>query len=134
MLPMLIVLFLISYALLALLVVEQAHTIDAQRSLIRQLFTDSVELTTLKGKNFQQQHPHSAVVPKPQTPSSQVQTPSSQSPSSPLSQGKTTSPGVGPESKIADPNHSNKMHRKPLEKLPKDWSDNSDDRRSLNSI
>ena len=132
---MLIVLFLISYGLLALLVVEQAHTIEAQRSLIRQLFTDSVELTTLKGKNFQQQHPHSAVVPKPQTPSSQVQTPSSQSPSSsPSAQGKTASPGVGPESKIADPNHSNKIRRKPLEKLPKDWSDNSDDRRSVNSI
>jgi hypothetical protein len=56
MLPFLVVLFLISYGLLALLVVEQDRTITNQRSLIQQIMGDSLELTALKGKIFQQQH------------------------------------------------------------------------------
>ena len=57
MLPLLVVLFLISYGLLALLVVEQDRTITSQRSLIHQVMGDSVELTTLKSKLAHQQHP-----------------------------------------------------------------------------
>src|SRR4051812_21237701 len=57
MLPFLVVLFLISYGLLALLVVEQDRTIGAQRSLINQIMGDSLELTALKGKIYQQNHP-----------------------------------------------------------------------------
>ena len=49
-LPVLIVLFLVSYSLLTMLVVEQGRTIDSQRSLIQMLFSDSVELTGLMGK------------------------------------------------------------------------------------
>ena len=56
MLPVLVVLFLISYGLLAVLVVEQDRTITAQRSLIQQTMQDSMELTTLKGKLIRQ-HP-----------------------------------------------------------------------------
>jgi len=56
MLPFLVVLFLISYGLLALLVVEQDRTITNQRSLIQQIMGDSLELTSLKGKMYQQQH------------------------------------------------------------------------------
>jgi hypothetical protein len=58
MLPFLVVLFLISYSLLALLVVEQDRTITNQRSLINQVMNDSLELTALKSKMIhQQQHP-----------------------------------------------------------------------------
>ena len=56
MLPLLVVLFLISYGLLAVLVVEQDRTITAQRSLINQTMQDSLELTALKGKLIRQ-HP-----------------------------------------------------------------------------
>ena len=56
MLPFLVVLFLISYGLLALLVVEQDRTITNQRSLIQQIMGDSLELTSLKVKMYQQQH------------------------------------------------------------------------------
>ena len=52
---MLIVLFLVSYGLLTMLVVEQGRTIDSQRSLIRMLFSDSVELNGMKGKENQRQ-------------------------------------------------------------------------------
>jgi hypothetical protein len=79
MLPLLVVLFLVSYGLMALLVVEQARTIDSQRALIHQLFSDSTELTALKGKNFQNEyartHPHAPAAqaqPVPQAPSTQV--------------------------------------------------------------
>ena len=56
MLPFLVVLFLISYGLLALLVVEQDRTITNQRSLIQQIMGDSLELTALKGMIYQLQH------------------------------------------------------------------------------
>ena len=46
-LPVLIILFLVSYGLLTMLVVEQARTIDSQRGLIGLLFDDSVQLATL---------------------------------------------------------------------------------------
>ena len=55
-LPVLTILFLVSYGLLTMLVVEQGRTIDSQRSLIQMLFSDSVELTGLKGKAAQKQH------------------------------------------------------------------------------
>ena len=50
MLPLLIVLFLVSYAILTLLVVEQGRTIESQRSLLRELLKDSTQLAALKGK------------------------------------------------------------------------------------
>lgn len=49
-LPVLVVLFLISYGLLTLLVVEQNRTIGAQRSLISQLYQDSMQLNAVRRK------------------------------------------------------------------------------------
>ncbi len=56
MLPVLVVLFLVSYGLLTLLVVEQNRTITAQRSLIQQIMGDSFELNKLKAQ-MRAQHP-----------------------------------------------------------------------------
>jgi hypothetical protein len=70
MLPVLVVLFLISYGLLAVLVVEQDRTISAQRSLIQQTMGDSLALTQLKGKIFRQTHPGAR--PQGKAPSSQA--------------------------------------------------------------
>jgi hypothetical protein len=55
MLPLLIVLFLVSYGLMTLLVVEQGRTIDTQRYLIRELFHDSARLSALQGRAIQKQ-------------------------------------------------------------------------------
>lgn len=55
MLPVLTILFIVSYGLMATLVVEQGRTIDTQRNLIRDLFTDSNQLTKMKGQAFQKQ-------------------------------------------------------------------------------
>ena len=60
MLPLLTALFLISYGLMTLLIVEQGSTIQSQRTLIQQLLGDSTELSALKGKAIQQ-----AQAPKP---------------------------------------------------------------------
>jgi hypothetical protein len=49
-LPLLVVLFIISYAILTLLVVEQGRTIESQRTLLRDLLKDSTQLAALKGK------------------------------------------------------------------------------------
>src|SRR5713101_7257729 len=88
MLPLLVVLFLISYVLLTTLVVMQDRTIDSQRSLIHLLFSDNLRLVATKvglhrdqatGSN---QNTATGRVPK-QTSSSQVsaaQTPSAQVP------------------------------------------------------
>lgn len=52
MLPILVVLFLISYGLMSMLVVEQGRTIESQRGLIRDLFNDSTNLNAMKMKEI----------------------------------------------------------------------------------
>jgi len=49
-LPLLVILFLVSYGILTLLVFEQGKTIESQRSLIREMLKDSTQLATLKDK------------------------------------------------------------------------------------
>ena len=107
MLPVLVVLFLISYGLLAMLVVEQNRTITAQRSLINQLFSDSIELTAMKGKLAHQMHNNGK--PGAQGPSSQV---------APKDSEKSKARSVKPA-----PLHP-----------PKDASDTVDVRRSMHTI
>ena len=122
MLPLLVVLFLISYALLAMLVVEQAHTIDAQRILIHQLFSDSVELFALKGKAYQHnQHVYVGPKSQTQTPSPQVQAPPTKR-ETPSSQERSGKP--------APKEGASKLHRKLPEKPPTDAADVVDERRN----
>lgn len=80
-LPLLTVLFLISYGLMTMLIVEQGQTIESQRALIRELFRDSTELSAVKMKAHQQATQSLAA---PQSSSSQTpltQTPLTQNPS-----------------------------------------------------
>ena len=49
-LPLLTVLFVISYGIMTLLIVEQGTTIQAQHNLIQVLLGDSTQLWALKGK------------------------------------------------------------------------------------
>jgi len=78
-LPVLIVLFLISYGLMCLLAVEQDRTIASQRSLITSLLGDSTELSGLKGKLIQKQYAEAQAQAKAGA-RSQAQTPSTQVP------------------------------------------------------
>ncbi len=76
-LPILTVLFLISYGIMTMLIVEQGNTIEAQRLLIKQLFSDSAQLSAMKGHEAQKRyaektrpkpfvHPQPAPQPAPQ--------------------------------------------------------------------
>lgn len=78
-LPLLTVLFCLSYALMTMLIVEQGETIESQRALIRELFRDSAELTATKMKALGEKNSHLPKTPAAQTPSTQV--PSNQAPS-----------------------------------------------------
>lgn len=78
-LPLLTVLFLISYGLMTMLIVEQGQTIESQRALIRELFRDSTELSAVKQRAHQRQALNqlpsqnpSTQVPNRQVPSSQA--------------------------------------------------------------
>ncbi len=83
--PLLTVVFLASYGLMTLLIVEQGDTIQSQRNLIQILLGDSTELWAAKGKALHEKQ--MAEVQRQaqtltQTPSTHGQTPSTQTPSS----------------------------------------------------
>jgi hypothetical protein len=118
MLPILTVLFLISYGLMTLLIVEQGSTIQSQRTLIQQLLGDSTELSALKGKAIQQQ----AQIPKPKVEAQSnppVQTPSTQ---------------AAPSEKTSTAHDGVKAQPPRPEKPPVPASDIADTRRTLLSI
>lgn len=50
MVPLLVLLFVVSYCILTALVFEQGQTIEAQRGLIREMLKDSTQLAALKSK------------------------------------------------------------------------------------
>jgi hypothetical protein len=120
MLPVLVVLFLISYGLMTMLIIEQGRTIESQRALIHELYHDSAELAAVKSRTLRenavvdtQQAPTAqgpsnvnpsrqipstqAQVPVARTPSTQspsTQSPSTQSPSAQMQSSKTPSAQV----------------------------------------
>ncbi len=133
-LPVLVVLFLISYGLMTLLIVEQGHTIQSQRNLIIDLFHDSATLTAIQGRIVHDNNVAQAEAkkhaqassnqaPSTQTPSSQ--TPSTQAPHTPSSQAVPKSGSRERAGKSA----------KPEMQLPaKPASDLLDRRRALSTI
>jgi len=126
MLPILLVLFLISYGLLALLVVEQGRTIDSQRNLIRDIFSDSSQLSAMKMAAIQKQK---QIPPPVQAPSSQATAPSSQSrPNG--SQSQSPSPRVPQPDKSKNGN-TTKLRKLIPPKPPMAASDSSDVRRNV---
>ena len=75
-LPLLTVLFLISYGLMVMLIVEQGNTIESQRLLIKQLFSDSAELSAMKGQQALQHRNgknHPKAFARPQVPQARPQ-------------------------------------------------------------
>lgn len=111
-----------------MLVVEQARTIDSQRSLIQTLFNDSVELTGMKGKANQklqaEAQARAQAQSKLKSPPAQAQPrgPQVQSPSS-------SAPRAGAKSQSAS-----KLGRPIPQKPPKASADEGDERRMLITI
>jgi len=115
MLPLLTVLFLISYALMATLVVEQGRTIDSQRFLIKQLFRDSSELTGMKTSLFQKQRAQAQAQAEANA-HSQAQAPSSQ---------------ATPRDNAKSNRNPGKLRRPAPLRPPRNTSDVADERRAL---
>jgi hypothetical protein len=142
-LPVLTVLFLISYGLMTMLIVEQGQTIESQRALLRELYHDSEELSALRAKAQQektvadaQTHGTAAKsktsvtqAPTTQVPMTQIpssQTPSTQAPTS-------TTPSSQAAQQHRTKNQTDKQ--KPEFQMPtKPASDLVDDPRNLNVI
>lgn len=76
-LPVLVVLFLFAWGLMASVIVEQGRTIESQRWLIQSLFQDSSKLTQMQGQAFQKRRAEAQAQAAAKA-HSQVQTPSTQ--------------------------------------------------------
>lgn len=138
-LPLLTVLFLISYVLMTLLIVEQSATIESQRALIRELFRDSTELSAIKLKA--QQDASSATNPAAKTPMTQnpsSQNPSSQAPSTqiPSAHPSTQAPMKQvPSSQAVPQKRTQNQQRTPFTQMPsRPASDLVDETREVVSI
>jgi hypothetical protein len=134
-LPLLTVLFLISYGLMTMLIVEQGQTIESQRVLIRELFRDSRELSAVRQAQLASNASEGQVrsqVPSDKMPS--IQTPSTQAPSTQAQ--STRIPATQTPSSQAAPQHqSQKQNQKPQFQMPsRPASDVMDENRSLITI
>lgn len=132
-LPILIVLFLVSYGLMCLLAVEQDRTISAQRYLIRSLLGDSSELSNLKGKLIQKQYADAQAQAKAGT-RSQAQTPLTQVPSTqaPMTQAPMTQDKPGGNAQSS--HNAGKTRKSVPPKPPLGISDIVDGRRIVETI
>ena len=134
-LPLLTVLFVFSYGLMTVLIVEQGSVIQSQRNLIKVLSRDSTELWSAKGKAIGDQESARQAQGRAKTPSTgqaPAQSPSTQSPS-------TQSPSTHAPSTQAVPQNRSQSRTgkiaKPETQLPPvPASDLLDRRRSLNTI
>jgi hypothetical protein len=133
-LPILTVLFLVSYGLMTMLIVEQGETIESQRALIRELFRDSSELSAAKMKAVQEEHAQ-VLAQNPSSQNSSTQTPSTQAPS--IRVPSTQAPRRQAPSSQAGPqqNAQNHVKSKPEFQMPsKPAADLADHRRALITI
>ena len=122
MLPLLVVLFLISYGLMTLLIVEQGSTIQSQRTMIQQLLGDSQELAGMRVRAHNEALSRQAQN-KNQEPTSSADAPSTQAPSK----------QAAPAGK-ARTDHGGKVQRPVPPRPPKNASEMVDARRNLLSI
>ncbi len=146
-LPLLTILFLISYGLMTMLIVEQGQTIESQRALIRELFRDSSELSAMKKMQAEQQDVNSVQTQVPatqapvnqapvtQNPSSRTQSqryPSAQYPSTQAPTSQSPSSQAGPQQRRTQ---SQSAKQKPDFKMPsKPTPELVDDVRTLTTI
>jgi uncharacterized membrane protein len=136
-LPLLTVLFLFSYGLMTVLIIEQGSVIQSQRNLIKVLVRDSTELWAAKGKAIgDQQAAQAQAQSRAQAPSTQeqvpAQTPSSRIPSTrtPL----TDSPSTQAVPQRRSQSQAGKTVKPAPQVPPVPASDLVDRRRALNTI
>jgi hypothetical protein len=119
-LPLLVVLFIFSYAILTALVFEQGKTIESQRSLITEMLKDSTQLAELKGK-----------IARDEASRAQQQSAQTARPSAPARQAPST---VDPKNSSKDGKSNGKSAHVTKEAPRKPASDLEDVRRLTNVI
>jgi hypothetical protein len=139
-LPLLTVLFLFSYGLMTVLIVEQGSAIQSQRNLIKVLLRDSTELWAAKGKAIgdkemaraQAQNRGQALSTQEQaqTPSSQM--PSTQMPSTQAPSSQTPSTQAIPQQRTQG--RAGKVAKPETQLPPMPAADLGDQRRALRTI
>jgi hypothetical protein len=118
-LPLLTFLFVVSYGLMTMLIVEQGAAIQSQRNLIKVLLPESRELWSMRGKALsEKQTPHAPAQSRPHAPSAQAQPNQAQ-------------PNQSPERRSQK---QNGKLTKPEEVPPAPASDLVDQRRALHTI
>jgi hypothetical protein len=127
-LPVLTILFIVSYGLLTMLVVEQGRTIDSQRNLIQMLFSDSVELTGMKGKATQKLQAESQA--RAQAQAQKKLPPGQSAPRDP----QMVSPPAPVPHGTAKNQSTSKFGKAHPQRPPRDAADEGDERRILISI
>ena len=136
-LPLLTVLFLFSYGLMTLLIVEQGTTIQSQRALIRELFSDSMQLSAMKGKAVRDQNAADVQkhVPKQARPSqTQANTAQAGSVQTPSSQAQDLAPSSQAAAPQRAQSHAAKTHKPRMQMPSRPASDLADERRALVTI
>lgn len=124
--PLLTVVFLLSYGLMTMLIVEQGSVIQSQRNLIKILMTDSAELWTMKGKAIaDQQTARTKGQGHASAPS--IQTPSTQTPS-------TQAPSTQAAPQLRSQGHSGRIGKPQTQLPPVPAADLADQRRVLRTI
>ncbi|MGD0271565.1 MAG: hypothetical protein ABSB14_21025 [Candidatus Sulfotelmatobacter sp.] len=137
--PLLTVLFVLSYGLMTLLIVEQGSVIQSQRNLIKVLSRDSSALWSERGKAIgDQQTAQAEAKTRTQTPTTQAPTTQEHSAQTPSTQNQTPStPNQTPSTQVPQHRSQSRIGKtaKPERQLPPEpASDLVDRRRSLNSI
>jgi len=136
-LPLLTVLFLFSYGLMTLLIVEQGTTIQSQRALIRELFSDSMQLSAMKGKAVRDQNApdiqkRAQTQARPsQTQANTAQAGSVQTPSSRAQDQLAPSSQAAPQRAQSN---AAKTHKPRMQMPSRPDSDLADERRALVTI
>jgi len=129
-LPILTILFMISYGLMTMLIVEQGQTIESQRALIRELFRDSTELSAVKMKASEEHNQAHASVQNPSIQAPSTQAPAAQAPSIQAPMKQAPSSQAGPQQRA-----QNRVKPKADFQMPsKPASDLVDHRRALITI
>jgi len=135
-LPLLTVVFLLSYGLMTMLIVEQGSVIQSQRNLIKILMRDSTELWGMRGKALadQQMAKTKALghVPAPSVQAPSNQAPSSQTPSTQIPSSQTPSTPSTQAAPHHSPNHVGRSAKPQHPPVPA--SDLVDQRRALRTI
>jgi hypothetical protein len=127
-LPLLTVVFLLSYGLMTMLIVEQGSVIQSQRNLIKILMRDSTELWGMRGKAMTDQAARTRA--QGHAPAPSVQTPSTQTPLSQTPSTQTPSTQSAPQGHSQG--HSGRSAKRQLPPVPA--SDLVDQRRALRTI